>query len=221
MCTPNLLSLYCEGEPYADYFLENLPSLDSAYIGLDVGLKKDAERFCKILKGLYNMTCSTLSDGWVEVFSKYSSVLRQLSNPFHKLRHLKLPNCRRYCSNAVSNLLGLSPHIETLVWEITEENSIPVAGGDLPLNCVLCDLKDVEVHNLEGCEDELKLLEFIMKNAVVLKRISITTTKALSSARERELIEFSNKLQCLSRASSNLNIFFLLKSVTSLGTEAD
>ncbi|PIA50668.1 hypothetical protein AQUCO_01200112v1 [Aquilegia coerulea] len=142
------------------------------------------------------------------------SAQEQLPSLFSNLRHLKLHG---YCGNVVANLLKFTPHIETLFLKTAAKEDIAAFyGGQFPLNCVLCELKYVEVHNLQGCEDELKLLEFIMKNASVLKTVDITT-----SAGEKELTEFSNKLQSLSRASSSVNINFLSESVTSVNVEDD
>ncbi|PIA50669.1 hypothetical protein AQUCO_01200113v1 [Aquilegia coerulea] len=122
------------------------------------------------------------------------SAHEQLPSLFRNLRHLKLHGC---CGNAVANLLKFTPHIETLFWKTAAKEDITAFyGGQFPLNCVLCELKYVEVHNLQGCEDELKLLEFIMKNASVLKTVDIT-----AGAGVKELTEFRNKLQSLSRAS--------------------
>ncbi|PIA38076.1 hypothetical protein AQUCO_02800013v1 [Aquilegia coerulea] len=214
ICTPNLTSLHLEGQLYDDYFLDNFPSLASACVQLFVTGHDDAHLYCKVLKGLYNVTTLTLSSDWDEVSLCPSAQEQLIPIPFRNLRHLKLHGC---CGNAVANLLKFTPHIETLFWKTASEEDIAAFyGGQFPLNCLLCELKYVEVHNLRGCEDELKLLEFIMKNASVIKIVDITP-----SAEEKEVTEFSNKLQSLSRASSSVNINFLSKSVTSVNVEDD
>ncbi|KAI3859142.1 hypothetical protein MKX03_017848, partial [Papaver bracteatum] len=85
----------------------------------------------------------------------------------------------------------------------------------LSLPCLMFHLKHVEITEVKGYEDELKFLEFLMKNAVVLEKIVLSYYKrgprdTTSLADIWKLMKnFEEKLRTLPRASLNLTMTFL------------
>ncbi|KAI3845165.1 hypothetical protein MKX03_018086, partial [Papaver bracteatum] len=92
----------------------------------------------------------------------------------------------------------------------------------LSLPCLMFHLKHVEIREVWGCEDELKFLEFLLKNAIVLEKIVLSFNKndfvrrvecspeTTGSADILQLMKkFEEKLRTLPRASPNLTMIFL------------
>ncbi|KAF5204807.1 hypothetical protein FRX31_005607 [Thalictrum thalictroides] len=70
-------------------------------------------------------------------------------------------------------------------------------------------LKSVEIKGIEGSEDELKFLEFVLQKAFVLEKITITATSATMAPSTDvldELAEFNEKIGQFPRASSSVAI---------------
>ncbi|KAF9611136.1 hypothetical protein IFM89_027144 [Coptis chinensis] len=89
-------------------------------------------------------------------------------------------------------------------------------GKQLSFQCPFDHCKCIEIWELVGCENELKLLKFLFRNAVVLESIVINLTKMLSKDKEVELVEFSKKLKDLCRASSGVKILLMLKKTAGM-----
>ncbi|PIA48233.1 hypothetical protein AQUCO_01400663v1 [Aquilegia coerulea] len=104
--------------------------------------------------------------------------------------------------------------IQTLVLEI--KKCIFYSGDDewteqFSLEGTFHHLKSVKIRNLMGCQNELKFLEFLVKNFMFLKKIVIRAASISSKYQENELINFTDKLQLLSKAFPNVGISFISK----------
>ncbi|KAF8391421.1 hypothetical protein HHK36_023726 [Tetracentron sinense] len=79
-----------------------------------------------------------------------------------------------------------SPHATML----NLENMRKDCEAELLPNFTLDCLKSVEMQNFQGCKNEIELLKFLLKNALVLEKMIITPTDWLSSEKKR-LSKFS------------------------------
>ncbi|KAL5711072.1 hypothetical protein ACHQM5_021567 [Ranunculus cassubicifolius] len=73
---------------------------------------------------------------------------------------------------------------------------------------MLYHLKVVEVRGFVGCENELKMLEIVLKSCVALERLVIFTSKEKPIDIKQRLIKCSEKLVALLRRSSKAPILF-------------
>lgn len=112
---------------------------------------------------------------------------------------------------AVVCLFRISP--ESLFLELNEFNSENI-GEDwnrgLLSPTVLSHLKLVEMKGVQGCNNELKIIEFLLKNAMLLEELVLFSCKQNSSSGKpvRHLRKFYNKIRTLPRTSSSIGFFF-------------
>ncbi|KAF9589167.1 hypothetical protein IFM89_019483, partial [Coptis chinensis] len=69
-------------------------------------------------------------------------------------------------------------------------------------------LKLIEIHYVRGCANELEFLKFLLKNASILEKLTIFTSKERSHESEILLTSFSERLMAYPKASSNAEILF-------------
>ncbi|RZC88814.1 hypothetical protein C5167_031188 [Papaver somniferum] len=81
------------------------------------------------------------------------------------------------------------------------------AGLSLP--CRICHLKIAEIKGLHGNANELKFLELLLKHAMVLEKVVLTSSTKQDSEREKRMAKFSEMLLTFPTASKK--IFILLK----------
>ncbi|PIA35775.1 hypothetical protein AQUCO_03500264v1 [Aquilegia coerulea] len=135
----------------------------------------------------------------------------RLPHTFHNLKCLKLVLRNDTYINLVANLLKRSPHLETLILEVVKDVTIKNWGDELSFESKFHHLKSIEIKdisdclNLKNCGNLFKLLEFLLKNAVVLENVILTDNEELSSG---DLEELNKKLQAIPRASSSVTILF-------------
>ncbi|OVA14426.1 F-box domain [Macleaya cordata] len=153
---PNLVSFVCKSYMLLDYSLENLSSLVTAYI--DMMLEDEQEEN-------EPETFATLS---TEVKELYAQRMMKLLRALHNVKVLTLspwilekypydPRMYPFCDEINSN----SPNNIGDDWE--------EAGLSLP--CMLYHLKFVKIFGVKGCINELKFLEILLKNAMVLQQV--------------------------------------------------
>ncbi|PIA26505.1 hypothetical protein AQUCO_09200011v1 [Aquilegia coerulea] len=202
ICTPNLRSLKLIFSFYKDYFLESLSSLVTANIEVSELFTKFLLTVLNGLRNVKNLTISGYRHKTLPRCAELDQGLYTLSN----LSCLEiigfLPGVRD-----VTSLLKRSPYIETLIFaccciEGKEED----LGEDRSTKYVFSHLKYVRVRKFYGCENEVKLLEFLLKTAPGLQTITITLTRAF--LKSEKFNEFSMKLHSLPRASSSVTILF-------------
>lgn len=75
-------------------------------------------------------------------------------------------------------------------------------------NCFMSRLKSVKLNNFHGNDEEMCMLKYILKNALVLERLNVICSKSPSgeSKKQKEVI---NQLDMLPRASTSCVIMFL------------
>ncbi|KAI3894253.1 hypothetical protein MKX03_021843, partial [Papaver bracteatum] len=79
------------------------------------------------------------------------------------------------------------------------------AGLSLP--GMLSRLKIVEIKEVVGCDSELKLLSYLLKNARVLEEVALFfRSSAGSPDRVGQVKQYRDKLRALPTASSNIKI---------------
>ncbi|KAK9156117.1 hypothetical protein Sjap_003597 [Stephania japonica] len=99
-------------------------------------------------------------------------------------------------------LLNCDEGIFTLANVVGEE------GQGFPKQCIFHRLKVIEIHNVIGCMNEFKVLQIILKNAIILEKMVIWTFAKMSTDEKEGLKSFSKALLRIPRASSNIAILF-------------
>ncbi|KAI3879299.1 hypothetical protein MKX03_024274, partial [Papaver bracteatum] len=93
-----------------------------------------------------------------------------------------------------------------------ESNSADVeddwdAGQSFP--GMLSHLKFVHIEEAQGCDAELKLLRFLLKNGKVLEKVAIFFRSTIGSPdRERQVKQFQDKLRAVSTTSLSIQMVF-------------
>ncbi|MCL7029241.1 hypothetical protein MKW94_017955, partial [Papaver nudicaule] len=78
-----------------------------------------------------------------------------------------------------------------------------IVGSSFPC---LHYLKLVEIRGIQGCLNELKFLEVLLKKAIVLERVTLICFAKKSSDRAAQLMEFKEMLLAFPSASSSVSI---------------
>ncbi|KAI3908057.1 hypothetical protein MKW98_003702 [Papaver atlanticum] len=231
LSTPKLISFICSAYMVQEYCLENLSSLVTATIqmtnegnwleGVDLELSVEEQkelypkRMVEYLRGLHNVKELTVSSpDFVQVLGRSSILIAVQSSPqFCNLRCLKLQApFTRCCLRGMTYLLKTSPSVEYLFLTRLESGLLDIdADGELglALPCPMFHLKHVEIRDVQGCENEHKFLEFLLKNAIVLGKLVMSFDTTASANRRKLMKKFKEKLRTLPRASLSLTTIFL------------
>lgn len=78
--------------------------------------------------------------------------------------------------------------------------------SNLPLQNMLGNLETVEFHNIEGVEIEMEFLAFVLERALLLKKMIVKVSRALSG---KKLESFKETCLHFPRASPNASMLFL------------
>lgn len=169
------------------YCRENLSSLVTATIQMtqegSTLYKMYPKRMMEFLRGLHDVKELTVtSPDFVQVLGGSPISIEAQSSPqFYYLRRLKLETSfTRGCLRALIYLLKTSPLVEYLFLARYESGLIDAEDDEelgLSLPCLMFHLKHVEIREVKGREDELKFLEFLLKNAIVLEKIVLSYNK--------------------------------------------
>ncbi|MCL7051186.1 hypothetical protein MKW94_003091, partial [Papaver nudicaule] len=130
---------------------------------------------------------------------------------FSNLRVVKLKSrLSKVSIQALGWLLQISPNVECLSIVIsgTKESHKPDNEDywdGVSWSSKLGHLRSVEIRGLLGYFNELKLVEIVFKNAVVLEKMHLFSSK--ESTTDKRQITFGEKLLKLPRASSNITTF--------------
>ncbi|KAF9608570.1 hypothetical protein IFM89_010002 [Coptis chinensis] len=208
LCTPKLVSLLLKGSPHRDYSLHCLFSLVKARLQFSHGGVHP--------KLLNNIFISLNNATTIELSGQSSREVRSRDMPpdelwpiFYNLKCLGITEWSGVsCNRPICNLLRNSPYIETLVLGI---NQIYKEDWGKLFPCI-DRLKSLEIWGIEGCEDELKFIEFVLKFAIVLENIAVRTLRASSGHREKKLEMFGNQMLSLPTASARVKILFMLRA---------
>ncbi|KAL5722528.1 hypothetical protein ACHQM5_006041 [Ranunculus cassubicifolius] len=175
---PNLVSFKCIDWSSLSYHLDNVASLETMY--LETYFKatvQDAKRTVKWLKEISSVKSLTLHDRVFEVVSQYLDILHRVPLSFGNLSYLnvRIQIVEDYVQ-ALKCILKNSPNIKTLIVQNTwQENSTEISDG-WGDGLSLQNLKCVELHSVEGFDNELGLLKGLLKNAMSLEEMTIFTS---------------------------------------------
>ncbi|XP_026460735.1 F-box/LRR-repeat protein At4g14103-like isoform X1 [Papaver somniferum] len=236
LCAPNLISIICKDYMSQDYFLENLSSLVTADIGIRVKyadedpkpemlkiyseLATDVKelyraRMIKLLRAVRNVTDLRLSSSPVLLEVVSGSLDLLAGDPYFQfcnLRFLKVVTwVSRNCMNVIAYLVKISPNIESIFLTIEQsELNTNNTGGDWIVGSssfpCLHYLKFVQIQGIQGCLNELKLLQVLLKKAVVLEKVTLFCSETDSPDRAAQLVEFKEMLLAYPSASSSVSI---------------
>ncbi|KAI3874319.1 hypothetical protein MKX03_019467 [Papaver bracteatum] len=73
---------------------------------------------------------------------------------------------------------------------------------------MLSHLKYVEIKELQGCDNEVKLLQLLLGKAMVLEEVALFFRSTAGSPGRVKLKRFRDKLGAVTRASSSTNMMF-------------
>ncbi|KAF7822894.1 F-box/RNI/FBD-like domain protein [Senna tora] len=190
--------------------LINLSSLVDAYVDVSNGwssLKQfTVPHAIKILRGICNVKSLVLSDDTLE-FLSYTENLSSLFPTFHNLTHIRVLR-RLYGFNykALLDILEKSPNLEVI--NIYQElNPDSCLEGDewtfssVP-HCFKSSLKSFIISDFDGCATDMQFLNFLLKNATILREITIFCEQSLAADSKKQA-EISNQLQIARRGLAN------------------
>ncbi|KAL5702408.1 hypothetical protein ACHQM5_027630 [Ranunculus cassubicifolius] len=228
---PNLVSLSCTDYASHVYSLENLFSLEKAFIEKEilngwsfggdaqtynqdltpVFTIEDSTRMIKCLNGLYMVKSLRLNHVFLKVVSVASGeVLKTLLTPFTNLRYLEFSTAMTEAHlQALNYLLQGSHSVKILVFEMipTEEKGDD-NGLYLGEEFLLKHLERIEVRDVKGSVNELEFLKILLKNVLELEKMIISISKDFATKHEERLNIFSHELLTCPRGSSNVEIVF-------------
>ncbi|OVA07742.1 F-box domain [Macleaya cordata] len=196
------------------------------YSTLSVEVKQlYAQNIMKLLRALHTVKDLTLSPSLLEVVSGAPNLLDSQPPQFCNLRCLMLGTfLSRDCFPAITYLFRISPNMESLyliikkcsdepqMYPFYDEINSKSANIDdweagLLLPCMLYHLEFVKIIGVQGCINELKFLEILLKNAMVLKTV-VLYLKCECPGDMKWIMNFSEKLLTFPRASSNVAFMF-------------
>ncbi|KAL5730224.1 hypothetical protein ACHQM5_003072 [Ranunculus cassubicifolius] len=186
------------------------------------------------LETITNARDLMLGTCFTRVMSESPSVLEGKPVSFHHLKCLKLNFwLYRNCIPAISYMLRNAPNLESLAletllhrytwkpikvlfwYEDCFDAAIIEDGWEAELtefSYELCSLRTVEIKNFLGCEEEFRLLKFLLKSAKNLETIVLVANKECCSNLEKMRIQVSEKLEKLKGSPSNITVNFSSKN---------
>lgn len=182
----------------------DLSSLSDAYIDLGTGSHVN-DRANKILQAICNVTDLRLPYPTLNQLDSVKDLLA-LSN----LKNLTVTRTNFVNGDLLSELFSSLPNIESVV--ITDGlDEYSNEGYDWTIEAIsesfLAHLKSFEIASFYGNETELSLVEFLLRNAKSLERITISSSSKLS-ADPKEQIEVAKRLLFIPRGSVSSLIDF-------------
>ncbi|KAF7822895.1 putative F-box domain, FBD domain, leucine-rich repeat domain, L domain-containing protein [Senna tora] len=199
----NLVSFSCTSQLALDLALINLPSLVDAYLEVSnrrLSLEQFAvPRAIKVLSGICHAKSLILAANTLEYISFAEDLLSVLPT-FHNLTNINVCGMFEFTSKALLDILEKSPNLEVL------QINLGLYGKEWTFNsvphCFKSSLKSFIISNFEGCPTDMKLLNFLLENATILREITIFCEERLSADSEKQA-EISNQLQIVRRGLAN------------------
>ncbi|KAI3955276.1 hypothetical protein MKW98_020909 [Papaver atlanticum] len=222
LSAPNLTSITCESYLTQEYDLQNCSDLSD--INLNILYNKEfekrhlpkeekeeyAKRILKLLVSVKKVKRLDLSSGFLEVLWRVTDLYNCQLPILCNLQSLRLETrFTRGSMHAIAYLLKISPNISTF---IVKSNSADV-GDDwevgFSLSGMVSNLNVVRIENVHGCDAELKILSYLLKNAKGLKKVVLYFRPSVgSSDRVRQVKLFKKKLIEVPTASSSIGMVF-------------
>ncbi|KAF5202224.1 hypothetical protein FRX31_008189 [Thalictrum thalictroides] len=194
---------------FGDYSFENLPALVNAdiYIEQNVGLNENLidGYVTLVLTAFYNVKKLTIPHWLVKSIIHSPSMLEILPNIFYNLRRMKIVWTTITSMGTITSFLERVPHLETLV--LSTRQGMRLHATDEGNDRTNSNLKTIKIFRTEGSEDEIKLLESILKMFIGLKQLIIKTSNSFPEDRTKMAI-FQEKVSKLPGASSSVRISF-------------
>ncbi|GFZ04900.1 F-box/RNI-like/FBD-like domains-containing protein [Actinidia rufa] len=169
---PKLEHLHLNDNVAEDISLENLSSLLKAYVvvgssfSIPVRSTDSGGRTSKLLSGIAN----------AKFLDLFTDVKDYLLPTFHNLTHLRLGSCDGYNLDMLKDFLVHSPNLEVLVLEgnrvVLGSTKHWTPPPQVPC-CLSLHLKEIEILKFNGKEYELEVIEYLLKNAEALKKMTI------------------------------------------------
>ncbi|KAK9130177.1 hypothetical protein Sjap_010664 [Stephania japonica] len=222
---PNLRFFKCDDCMMRNFSFKDLSYLDQACFSIttddfrNAPIMKDSLVHCAtrvVVQTCPHIKYLTLDGFAVEALFESPAVLENASLRFRNLEYLNLSvHLSGNCVIAIMHLLKLSPGIETINLVINYQNQETSNRTNMAKcrnlwiskECLLQQLRFVKIEGVVGSENELKLMKFVLKNALVLEKVSICCSE---KALPRMLINFNKKVNEIPLASSpQISIPFL------------
>ncbi|XP_057950939.1 F-box/LRR-repeat protein At4g14103-like [Malania oleifera] len=183
--------------------LKGLTSLVEAHISINLSMEQNRESI------FYGPSVAKLFEAISKVqslhFAGYSTWVIQVTQPclptFSNLTHLEVVSDDVISLELLAELLRRSPNLEVLVvGQVYKDGegsmNFPIRIGNLSSH-----LKEVELQEFTGDEDELELVEYLLDSAEILEKMKIV----ILSSRDR--LPIAQKLLKLPRRSRTCRLF--------------
>ncbi|KAL9414424.1 hypothetical protein AB3S75_042819 [Citrus x aurantiifolia] len=187
---PSLERLHIMSDIFGKFVVHDLNSLTDVILDIVYGewSRVDPNRSIQLLQQLNNTTSLIVSYG----------VQCALDHAYHKwfpalshLQHLEVA-VGAIGWAVLPVILSSSVHLQSLVlrkqsrFEVTEEQFGWIEGDIVP-NCLLEHVKKIEIKGVEGDEDELILVEYLLKYSSVLEVMVICFKGSVSKPERRDI----------------------------------
>ncbi|PIA34359.1 hypothetical protein AQUCO_03800157v1 [Aquilegia coerulea] len=191
-------------------------------ITLSMSLLKTLTKLPEIMEKLpnllHNLKCMNLTNQWDDdtCICPVASILERLPHieslgwERTKTRQFEGDLSKRHDSCICAALEKLPPD-QALLWErkkatwLGSTNASEISREALPKQCVFHCLKTFKIRNPRVSDSEIKIMEFLLKRAISLKEIIISSTEE-QSRDERMLAGFCEQLSKIPHASSSVLI---------------
>ncbi|XP_026394902.1 uncharacterized protein LOC113289749 isoform X2 [Papaver somniferum] len=179
------------------------------FTGLSAEKKEPyAKGMMSLLGALRNVIRLKLSSSFLEVLSEAPGLLDSHPHMSLNVQHLKLKTClSRNCLHSITYLLRNSPLVQSLCIVLKRkafgsESDREDWDAESSPSCELQNLKLVDIQCIQGQENELNFLKFLLKNGVVLEKVVLSS----SASKEGKLVEINEKLVTFPRASLGVQV---------------
>ncbi|XP_030930816.1 F-box/LRR-repeat protein At4g14103-like [Quercus lobata] len=187
---------YC-GPICNDYCLYNSCSLERVVINAcDPGktARQVAYRMYRLLSGLSTIKKLKLSSGAVEVLNSAAELLPHVPM-FNNVTHLEFDDGPTYLDRvALSTILEKFPRLNTLEFPEGINLSVNCKNADgIPAPvppCFLSHLRCIKVYCYAEVQNQLPAIKNLLKNAVALDKIVISSNNHFARDFEKQLMEF-------------------------------
>ncbi|KAI3897096.1 hypothetical protein MKW98_015792 [Papaver atlanticum] len=229
LCAPNLKIFNWTSFLIQDFSLENCSSLSEVVLhwkpeedgnteaySVLTSEKKEvyAKRMMQFLGAVNMVKAMKLSSGLLEVLSRVPDLSDCQPPRLRNLQYLTLETWpARGCLRSIAFLLSISPNIVEIYLESKESNLADVGDNQeeagLSLQGMLSHLKTVQIEEVVGCDAELKILSFLLKNAMVLNKVALFLRSGVHlPGRVEQIKQFKDKLRAVPTASSSIELVF-------------
>ncbi|PIA31993.1 hypothetical protein AQUCO_04700103v1 [Aquilegia coerulea] len=171
--------------------LFNLSVLSKAnieiYFDITLGLDDHGldDHVCQLMEGICDVKDLTLSDDAIGILSSENRTVKLLSFSNLKILRVDMKGGNEFNGQHLIDLFSCLPNVEYLVVNFGLHEGTFEAYGCWILEPVphsfLSHLKSVVLSKFEGYEDDLFLVEFLLKNARALEKITIIWSPCLSA----------------------------------------